>query len=353
MNTASELEGGATTMVRARWWLVWLLVAAPAALAWNDAGHMTAALIAYDRLPEQHQTAVSRLVRQHPRFREDIEPQLPPGRGGASARERDRWYFAYASTWPDLVRHFDTAPAAQRQALIARFNHRTWHYINLPTYLQPSDRRRIPQQSPSMVWTSGADAAELNIVQALQMLTTTWCAAGTTDADRGLAVSWIAHLVADLHQPLHTTALFAVPSLPRGDRGGNDIQVIGGSNLHALWDDAVGDDRRRKSVDARARRIGLAVAGTGEQTLPADLSQGMRRWAKQGRELAASVVYSPDVRAAILAAPPPPPPRIHIDADYRAATTAAAERQIASAGTRLALVLQRLLAENACSQRPH
>ena len=45
------------------------------------------------------------------------------------------------------------------------------------------------------------------------------------------ALKFIVHFVGDIHQPLHVS--------PRGDRGGNDIQVriLGGSaNLHSVWD---------------------------------------------------------------------------------------------------------------------
>jgi hypothetical protein len=52
-------------------------------------------------------------------------------------------------------------------------------------------------------------------------------------------LSWLIHLAGDLHQPLHTVALFR-SDLPDGDRGGNDIQMKGGGNLHTFWDGRVG-----------------------------------------------------------------------------------------------------------------
>lgn len=54
---------------------------------------------------------------------------------------------------------------------------------------------------------------------------------------RQLALRFIVHLVADLHQPLHAGR--------PGDRGGNDVKVrwFGrDSNLHAVWDSALIDD---------------------------------------------------------------------------------------------------------------
>src|SRR5262245_50201976 len=104
------------------------------AAAWNDTGHMTAALIAYDRLPADVRIAPGRLLRAHPRFHEDFEPSLPAKLLKETAARQDRWYFAYASTWPDVARRFEREldPMA-RDALIARYNHSGWHFINLPT----------------------------------------------------------------------------------------------------------------------------------------------------------------------------------------------------------------------------
>ena len=162
-----------------------------------------------------------------------------------AAAEQDRWYFAFASTWPDAARRFDNVRGASaRDALVARYNHGSWHYINLPTYLQPSDRRRIDAPVPSMSAAAGVDEARMNVVQALDRLTRNWCSA--SEAERALALSWIEHLIADVHQPLHATALYADSALSRrGDRGGNDILVTGATplradNLHALWDGALG-----------------------------------------------------------------------------------------------------------------
>lgn len=51
------------------------------------------------------------------------------------------------------------------------------------------------------------------------------------DAVRMVALKYLVHLVADVHQPLHAGHL--------DDKGGNTYQLqafMRGSNLHALWD---------------------------------------------------------------------------------------------------------------------
>ena len=333
-----------------RWWALALILIAPAAAAWNDTGHMIAALIAYDQLPSTAREEASRLLRLHPRFREDFVASLPQNLVKATAAEQDRWYFAYAATWPDVARRFENAPVEARQALIAKYHRGSWHYINLPTYLRTSDRQQIHQDAPSMTWSADLDDAHLNVVQVLQMLTGGWCS--MRDADRALALSWILHLIGDLHQPLHTTALFAVPAFTHGDRGGNDILVVGGSNLHALWDGALGDERRLPQVDAQARDLGRATATESAKALQGDLQLNFRSWAKHGRYLASKIVYSPDVRAMLAAASPSQPPRVVVDDRYRDAMSAAAERQIGLAGHRIVWVVEALLRQQSatCTQ---
>ncbi len=347
-------------MTSCSWGLLMLLAVAPAASAWNDTGHMIAALIAYDRMPVTVRGPMARLVRSHPRFQEDFVPRLPKALRGAAAAEQDRWYFAFASTWPDAARRFDNVRGASaRDALIARYNHGSWHYINLPTYLQPADHRRIGAPVPSMVVPNESDDAHMNVVQALETLTQNWC--GATDAQRALSLAWITHLTADVHQPLHATALYAFPAFirgDRGDRGGNDILVVGASplgadNLHALWDAALGDEWKYRQLEALARDYGR-TASTTKNDDNGDLPRRFQSWAKQSRALAASAAYTPELRAAIAAAGDTRQPSVSIGDAYLSAMHVTAVRQIGLAGRRTASVLEALAGVGAaagCSQQ--
>jgi hypothetical protein len=67
-----------------------------------------------------------------------------------------------------------------------------------------------------------------------------------TDPDpqkRAIALTWLFHLVGDVHQPLHTSQLFSV-DYPNGDQGGNQICIRtrpGNQpvNLHSFWDEVI------------------------------------------------------------------------------------------------------------------
>lgn len=338
-------------MTQLKWgWLI-LLAVAPAASAWNDTGHMIAALIAYDRMSETVRAPMAHLVRAHPRFQEDFAPRLPKALRSAGAAEQDRWYFAFASTWPDRARRFDNVRGDRaRDALIAQYNHGSWHFINLPTYLQPSDKRRIGAPVPAMTVSAGQDPARLNVVQALTMLTRDWCTA--SDAERALALSWITHLAADVHQPLHATTLYSFPLFiraDRGDRGGNDILVtartsLRADNLHGLWDGALGYESKYRQLEALARDYGRSAGSKNDQKndQKGELAQQFQAWAKQSRALAVSDAYTPEVRAAVSAAGDSRQPNVMIGDGYLTAMHATAARQIGLAGRRTASVLSTL-----------
>ncbi len=60
-----------------------------------------------------------------------------------------------------------------------------------------------------------------------------------TTAERALFARYLVHVVGDMHQPLHSVALFN-QTFPSGDRGGNSIKIKlinqTSQNLHAFWD---------------------------------------------------------------------------------------------------------------------
>lgn len=58
-------------------------------------------------------------------------------------------------------------------------------------------------------------------------------------AERALFARYVVHLVGDIHQPLHSVALFN-ETYPKGDVGGNLLKVVlkngTTSNFHSYWD---------------------------------------------------------------------------------------------------------------------
>src|SRR5262245_14570757 len=308
------------------------------ALAWNDAGHMLAALVAYDRLSADARAAAVELLSHHPRYRDDFLARMPSGVARGTPTERDRWLFATASTWPDLARTFENVPQAQRAPLVARYNHPRWHYINQPLFLDDAERDALQPiaTNDALTLPAGTKEEDMNLVQALLHVEHTLSNAGA--ARRAVALCWLLHRTADLHHPLHTVALYTRSAFPEGDRGGNLISVGERETLHGVWDGAAARDRRWGSVLK-------AFASMPATSLPGDREPDFAAWARAGRDLAARVVYAPAIRDAVRGSTLPPGStiRAELPEGYAAAMRATGHRQIALAGVRTALVLEPLL----------
>jgi hypothetical protein len=110
-----------------------------------------------------------------------------------------------------------------------------------------------------------------------------------------MALCWIFHLVGDVHQPLHSTALFT-PQFPQGDRGGTRFFIrasAGGStiSLHKLWDGFIQGSTRFNSVNNRANA--LRAKPEFRRNALQELSEPLfSRWASvESFGLAKAVVY--------------------------------------------------------------
>lgn len=100
----------------------WLTVSAPAAFAWNKAGHMTSAAIAHDDLVAANDQAtadrVVAILKQHPQYDQCWKAAVEAPDIGA--QEANRRLFMLAARWPDDVRGDSD------------FDHPEDHFIDLP-----------------------------------------------------------------------------------------------------------------------------------------------------------------------------------------------------------------------------
>ncbi len=185
------------------------------ALAWNTAGHMVSGEIAYTELQAKSPQSLPRviaLLKKHPDYVSKWQSQINTVPQG----DRDLYLFMLATRWADDARKTTE-------------DRPTWHYVNFPFKLG-STATTIPA-SPT---------GEENILTALQQNRTLLAAPGTTPT-KAIALTWIFHLVGDIHQPLHTTKAVSTQfPLPDGDRGGTRfyIRAKEGSStisLHKYW----------------------------------------------------------------------------------------------------------------------
>src|SRR5499433_1777830 len=244
-------------------WILLVLAAVSSAFAWDKAGHMVSGAIAYADLKHTSPETLARviaLLKSHPHYKTKWVPRL--AQLNLSAEEQDLYLFMLAARWPDDIRGDPT------------FHHGSWHYINLPYK---------PEGEPASVQT--VDPPPDNMLQAYQtnldILRIT-----APQSTKAVALCWVFHLIGDVHQPLHTVALFTTQFLPpEGDRGGTRFYIRAREgahtiSLHAFWDDLILGSERFQSVRNTATALRLRPEHARAQ-LPELAETQFEAWAKQ------------------------------------------------------------------------
>lgn len=299
------------------------------AYAWNAKGHRATAEIAFNLLLPGQRGNVDRILRTHPRFEEDFVAHMPAGLTASSDAIQAQWIFEQAAVWPDMTRDMDDENRAN-------FHRGSWHYINLPVYLGEGDEKALAGKLTHNMSTEFSPPLRqnLNVVQALKGNLQVWNDSNATDSEKAIALCWILHLVGDVHQPLHTVALFSRPYYPEGDRGGNSINVDWDPepvNLHSVWD---------------------GLPNRFEDLLPGDLTQDLLRsdvvtessidfWPLRHLQLAKVFVYTDEVKEQLLAGLKESEfPAVEVSDFYLSNGTVLAKEQVIVAGHRIAGFLE-------------
>jgi hypothetical protein len=270
--------------------LVWSLTVSPA-LAWNATGHKIIASIAFRQLTPAEQAKIVAMLKRHPRFIEDFADQMPEEVRGADEATQNEWLFQQAAVWPDMVR---SGPPETRA-----FNRGEWHYVNLPIYLNDVAQAQLDGKLTANVATeppAGAtvDTARMNIVQVIRYARKEVADTQTIRETRALLLAWLFHDVGDIHQPLHSSALYSTKLFHDGDRGGNSIKTRQADNLHSLWDHFPGSDDSLRGVrnrviatlaDAELARLGDEAATILDETA----------WLNESHVLAKSAAYDDEL----------------------------------------------------------
>jgi len=135
------------------------------------------------------------------------------------------------------------------------------------------------------------------------------------DGKRLVALKYLVHFVGDLHQPLHAGYL--------DDKGGNTYQLqafMRGSNLHALWDTGI-----LKSLNEDADSLSARLLKSGVKVPDGDFDPA--RAAEESCRIVGETGFYPERR---------------VGADYIEKYVPVMERRLATAGARLAVVLNKV-----------
>jgi hypothetical protein len=288
--------------------LIFFAIHSPAG-AWNAAGHRLVAVIAWQQLSPPAQKAIAEALSRHPDYERWAEKSH-------STKGID--IFAEASTWPDDIRndprYYDeerepATPALSGLPDTAR--HKRWHFVDL----------------------NAAGKAESGEVDRQIERLVTVLRANEKKADISYALPWLAHLVADIHQPLHVGR--------HGDEGGNQVEIenpfnkrLPFSNLHLYWDDLPGPPwLRGKRLEQNATRL--------LDEYPAPVQGNVALWRYESHQLLADAY--PNTRGSLLPI---------ISEDFQQRSRAIAERRLVEAGYRLGGLLESIFGHRVPRETP-
>ena len=241
-------------------------LAAGPANAWNYAGHRVIASIAYRELDPETRDRVAVLLIEHPAYRQfwrDRANNGPDGRLNV---------FYNASVWPDDARYEPWKAFGRSEA----------HYVNFRIMAEEGNRILPPVKGENVLNSFVGHVRKLGDPK-------------TPDSERANHLAWIFHQVGDVHMPLHAVARFS-RAFPRGDRGGNDVQVPNptarterGNNLHAYWDDLIATDEDPAAIE---RIAGELIVAHPRSNFAAELRlKDIGQWAEESAQVSVNTVY--------------------------------------------------------------
>lgn len=198
--------------------------------AWNDTGHMTVALIAYRQLDDATKAKVGALLKAHPHYTLYLSAYKPEGVA------EDEWAFLRGAAWSDFIRPARPGSDAElyKGPEVTKFHQPYWHYITIP-WVPPFERSKVNA-------TTLPSRTEPNALTAMEAQSKVLADAGAKIEDRAVALTWLEHLIGDIHQPLHAANCWS-SQYPQGDKGGNEMAVRTNGEavrLHSYWDAALG-----------------------------------------------------------------------------------------------------------------
>ena len=298
----------------------------PRAGAWSAPGHMIVTASAYDQLTDAERTKFDTILQGHTKYQTWSEaypaaglPELPLA----------KFVAMLASLYPDDIRNHDNPETFPE-----------WHYVDYPLY--PPDFPMKPAPTPGNDVLVGIERSANAMVKL------------TSEYDvrpRAKMLSYLLHLVGDIHQPLHCETLFDENfHEPEGDRGGNNawVKPPGGDaiKLHALWDQLFGPGPQLYRVPPitmilaalhRSQELALSFPRIGLPELAAHPTPVS--WSLESRELVITSAWRRHTLAYGLTAGTAG----ELPADYLEKAHEIANRQAALAGHRLADQLHEIL----------
>ena len=327
-----------------------LIVLSEPARAWNDAGHMVVARIAWLRLTEPQRQAVFARMQAHPHFETSLISNRPENATDAE------WAFLRASTWSDYIRPPKTYSKEKvTEHAKYKFHRGVWHYVNFP-YRAGQKESELPREAlPNETNIVAQIENSLDVLRGKTKRDPGAVSGLSAEANEAVRFCWLFHLVGDLHQPMHAVALVDEKRFPNGDHGdqGGNLLAIRRSEsdkpmrLHACWDGMLSSDSRFDAVCQLAEELTHDSAFAPKMFPELADHRQPREWAAESYLLAKTQIYRdgrfPIVRWEDVESGKVSADKVPALSEQESATAQMiARRRIALAGYRLAEALKTL-----------
>ena len=300
-----------------------VLVLGEQAFGWNEQGHMSVAYVAYKQLTPATRERVNALLKLNPKYNDwaaTVSQQVP----NASAGDKDLMIFMIAATWADQIKRDSTytkeggqngnrpdgsPDPGKNTGYDDLLMHKYWHFIDTPFTTDGTTLPTIPTP---------------NAQERIALFRGVLASTTATDALKSYDLTWLLHLVGDIHQPLHASTRVSSTD-PDGDAGGNLVKLdCAKCQLHAFWDDLLGKQNDLKTVTKAARKLPKSNAELAAKSDEKD-------WIAESFQEAQQTVYS----APIAEGDGP----FTLTTQYKKNAGKLAKQRVALAGTRLANLL--------------
>ena len=208
------------------------------AQAWDHPGHMTTAAIAFAEIERARPDLIDKiglLMLKHP----DPAPFWVAA-GDGKGKERTRRMFIEAARWPDDAKF---TPADRP----------TWHTARWTIMGDDAS-----PEAEALIEARG-DKPLGNALEALALNAAIVSNPESKPEERALALSWMMHVVGDIHQPLHVSDLVS-KDFTTGNAAGTIANVWdtlrdSAMPLHILWDSNKRRSNKLEDVDGYTREI--------------------------------------------------------------------------------------------------
>jgi len=251
------------------------LLAVRPAIAWDHPGHMTSAVIAWSEIERLRPGVLEKIglvLLKHP----DPAPFWVAA-DGARGNERGRRMFIEAARWPDDSKFtLNDRPT---------FHTARWAIVT----------DDAPQEAREMVAARGGNPVG-DAVKALELNAAVMANPEAMVWERALALSWVLHIIGDIHQPLHVTDLVSA-EYPTGNAAGAlsyvwDPIADSAMPFHILWDSNNMRSTDLTEIESNAREFLKKHPRSSYSQLTEKNGVGdFEAWARESHQIAIDFAY--------------------------------------------------------------